>query len=400
MQSAKYITETLQTPVYGCYDVVIVGAGPAGCGMALACGRSGLKTLLIEKFNCLGGAWTTGFMNPMFDYENKDGVVRELVDALKDAGEWGGFWNQSFNYEYMKHILDQKMVEAGVEVLCGTTFSRALVGSDKTVTGIVAENIGGRFAVHARMVADCTGDGSVAASAGCPFELGENGDYTACQAMTLMFLVGNIPEKYRDGLMLFEKLDAVYRIEGKELPFKVPYLIPCPNSHFAVVQFTHMYDYNPLNAADLTKALMEGRGQIIDAFEFLTRHDEEFKDLELITSSSMLGVRESRRIIGEYTVTVDDLINGSRFDDAVADVCFNVDLHTKGNKGQRCFSVKPYQIPLRALIPKGYRGIITAGRCISGTREAMASYRVTGDCCQMGEKAGYAIAKMLREQSN
>lgn len=391
------IKEALTTPVFGKYDAVVVGAGPAGCGAALALGRSGLKTLLIERFNCLGGAWTTGLMNPFFDFENKSGIVAEIVAELTEKGQFGGFWNKSFNYEYMKWILEKKMSEANVEILYNTTFSRTLI-EGKKVYGIVAENISGRFAVLAKTVVDCTGDGNVAASAGCPFELGVDGDFKECQAMTLMFLVGNIPEKYRDGLMIYEKLAAVYKKGGKEIPFKVPYLIPVPNSHFGVVQFTHMYEHDPLNAKALTNAIMEGRQQIMDAFEFLTKYDKEFENLELITSSSVLGVRESRRIIGEYYITEEDILYGAKFDDAVAYVTFGADLHTKSNKGQRCFKVQPYNIPMRALIPKGYDGIVVAGRCISGSREAMASYRVTGDCAQMGESAGYYIAEAIKHK--
>ena len=390
------INENLTTKVLGEYDAVVVGAGPAGCGAALALGRAGMKTLLIEKFNCLGGAWTTGFMNPFFDCHSKTGIVHELVEELKSAGHFGGFWDISFNYEYMKFFLEKKLQEANVEILYNTTFSRTLI-DEKRVYGIVAENIEGRFAVLAKTVFDCTGDGNVAASAGCPFELGVDGDYKECQAMTLMFLVGNIPEKYKDGLMIYEKLNAVYEKGGKQIPFRVPYLIPVPNSHFGVIQFTHMYEYDPLNAKALTRATMEGRQQLIDAFEFLTKYDEEFKDLELITSSSVLGVRESRRILGEYRMSTDDILTGASFDDAVAYVTFGADLHTKSNKGQNCFQVQPYQIPLRALIPQGYKGIVVAGRCISGSREAMASYRVTGNCAQMGENAGYYVAEAIKQ---
>jgi len=387
-----FINENLTTPIRGNYDAIVVGSGPAGCGAAIALGRSGLKTLIIEKYNCLGGAWTTGFMNPFFDCGPKAGFVEELVVSLKNKNQFGGFWNISFNYEYMKNILEEKMKEANVEILYNTTFSRTLIEGNR-VCGIVAENIEGRFAALAKTVVDCTGDGAVAASAGCPFELGDNGDYTKCQPMTLMFLVGNIPEKYKDGLMLFEKLKAVYDIIGKEIPFTMPFLIPVPNTRFGVIQFTHMYDYNPINAKDLTDATIEGRQQIIDAFEALTKYDEEFKDLELITSSSMLGVRESRRIIGEYRMTDEDVLNGNRFDDAVALATSSSDNHTKSNLGQRCYKTKPYNVPIRALIPKGYKGIVVAGRCISGSQIAMASYRITGNCAQMGENAGYYIAE-------
>ena len=395
----KYIEENLKTPIFGQYDVVVIGAGPAGCGAALSAARCGMKTIIIEKYNCLGGAWTTGFMNPLFDGLNKTGIINELITALKDAGQWGGFRNISFNYEYMKHILEEKMLDAGVEILYNTTFSNTIV-ENKVVKGVIAENISGRCAYIGKFVIDCTGDGSVAASAGCEFEIGENGDYKECQAMTLMFLVGNIPEKYKDGLRLYEKLNAAYEKAGKEIPFKVPFLIPAPDSKFAVVQFTHMYEYNPLDASDITKATIEGRKQIIEGFEYLTKYDDEFKELELITSSSMLGVRESRRIIGEYTVTTEDILNGSKFDNAVAYVTFGADLHTKSNKAQHCFKVEPYNIPLTALIPKGYECIVVAGRCISGTREAMASYRVTGNCCQMGENVGLAVSEAVTRGIN
>lgn len=395
----EFINETLKTPINGEYDVIVVGGGPAGACAAICAARSGMRTVLIERFNCLGGGWTTGFINPFFDYEDKCGIVNELVSDLRASGNWGGFWNKSFNYEYMKYLLETKAKDAGVELLYNTVFSHTICDGN-TVKGVIANNINGRFALMSRVVIDATGDGAVAASAGCPFEIGEDGDPHACQAMTLMFLVGSIPEKYRDGLRLYEKLNAVYEKAGKVLPFKVPYLIPIPGTHFGVVQFTHMYDYNPLENSDITAATIEGRRQIIESFELLTKHDPEFAELELITSANVLGVRESRRIICEYTLTLEDILEGREFDDAVARVTFGADLHTKSNKGQKCFAVKPYQIPLRALIPKGYEGLLVAGRCISGDRNALASYRVTGNCAQMGENLGYAISEAIKSNIN
>ncbi len=392
----EYITETLHTPICGTYDVIVAGAGPAGVGAALACARAGLKTLLFDRFNCLGGAWTTGFMNPFFDYQNKDGIVAELVGELKAQNQWGGFWDMSFHYETMKHMLDQKLTEAGADVLFNTQFVRTLTDGS-TITGVVTENIEGRQAWRAKVVFDCTGDGNVAADAGCAFHLGseENG-YRDCQAMTLMFLVGNIPPKYKDGLMLGPILEAVYEKAGLEIPFKVPYLIPIPHATFGVVQFTHMYEYDPLSAEAITKATMEGRRQMMEAFGLLKAYDPDFADLELIASSATLGVRESRRIVGDYTLCAEDLLNGQQFDDGVANVTFGVDIHSKSGKAQECHGVRPYQIPFRSLLPKGYDGIVVAGRCISGDRESMASYRVTGNCCQMGENAGKIVAYALR----
>lgn len=397
----SFIEEKLATEIAGEYDAIVVGAGPAGCGAALTAARCGLKTLLVERFNAPGGMWTAGFMNPLFDYENKDGVVLELRKELKKSGSWGGFWDQSFNYEYMKSILDRKLSEAGVDALYNTWFSKAIC-EKKNVTGVIVENCSGRKAYMSKYVFDCSGDGAVAADAGCRFLIGddENGDVSKCQAMTLMFLVGNIPEKYKDGLMLGPIMDKAYESRGMTAPFHVPYLIPVPGSHFGVVQFTHMYENDPLDIDDINRATIEGRRQMIEGFEALKAYDPDFSDLELVASSPTLGIRESRRICGEYVLNGNDLINGSKFDDRVATATFNVDIHPSENQAQVCYPVKPYDIPLRSLIPEGYNGIVVAGKCISGTHEAMASYRVTGNCCQMGENLAYAVAYAIRNRLN
>ena len=391
----QYLEETFQTPIVGEYDVIVVGAGPAGCGAALSCARSGMKTLLLERMNALGGMWTMGFMNPLFDGENKSGILAELIAALREKGQWGGFRNISFNNEYMKCILDEKMREAGVEIRFNTLFCRTLI-EGKTVRGVVTQSALGRQAYLGKMIFDCTGDGNVAADAGCAYRIGEPEDPRACQPMTLMFLVGNIPEKYREGIMLGPMLDACYQRVGKVSPFRNPYLIPVPRSRFGVVQFTHMYDYDPLSPAEVAAATVEGRRQMLEAYELLTSQVPDFRELDLIASAPVLGVRESRRIVGEYTLTLEDLMEGRDFEDGICPVTFNIDIHTNHDSAQDCRDVRPYRIPLRCLIPQGYDGILVAGRCISGTREAMASYRVTGDCCEMGDNAGRVVSYALR----
>ncbi len=387
------IKEAFETKIHGEYDFAIMGGGPAGCGFAIAAARAGAKCILVEKFNCLGGMWTSGYVNPLFNYENKDGILREIIEELKEAGAWGGFWGKSFNYEYLKYILDRKLCDAGVEVMLNTSFSKAIT-EEKTFKGVICENIDGRFAILAKNIIDCTGDASVAANGGCRFELGENGDHTKCQAMTLMFLVGNVPSEYESGALIRDELQEVYDKEGVNIPFTMPYLITIPGSRFGVIQFTHMYDYDPLSQKDVNRATVEGRRQMIEMYELLTKYNKTFKDLELISSAPALGIRESRRIIGEYTLTADDIINGAQFEDAVANCTFHVDIHAKSNNGQITHGIKPYQVPIRSLIPKGYKGIYVIGKAISGDRMAMASYRVTGNCFEMGEKAAEKIASV------
>lgn len=385
------INESLSTPIIGEYDMIITGGGPSGCGVALSAAREGLKVLLIEKSSALGGMWANGFMNPLFDYENKDGIMHEIVCELQSRNQWGGFWDKSFHNEYMKLILDEKMNQAGVTVLYNSLFSRAIV-SEGSVRAIIVENIDGRNAYTATYYVDCTGDGNLAASCGCKYDIGVDNDIKQCQGMTLMFLVGNIPPKYQKGLMIGDILDECYRKEKKEAPFHMPYLIPTPNATFGVVQFTHMYDYNPLSQTDVDHAIIEGRRQMIEAMELLKKHSEDFKDLELICSAPALGIRESRRIICDYTLSLDDVTLGSQFDDAICTVTFGIDIHTKSGKTQDCRKVQAYHIPFRSCIPVDFDNLIVAGRCISGTHEAMASYRVTGNCCKMGDSIGKIVA--------
>ena len=393
----KTINETLVTPVGGTYDVIVCGGGPAGVCAAVSAGRQGARVLLLERMNCLGGMWTSGFVNPLFDQENKGGLIREIVNRLEEKQAWGGFRNISFHYEYMKSVLDTMCSEAGVEVLFNTAFARALTENGR-VTGVVAEHIGGRVAYLAKTVIDCTGDAAVAACAGADYDMGD--DKGDCQAITLMFLLSNIPEKYNvtEGLMMADAIEKAFakQGQGKQTPFAFPVLIPIPSSRFANVQMTHMYQVNPLCPNDIARALYEGRQQMLEVVEALKAFDPDFKDTDLVFSAPSLGVRESRRIKGEYTLTLDDLISGATFSDAIAFSAFNIDIHRSEDTGQNLLVVPRYEIPYRCLIPKGIEGLLVAGRSISGTHEAMASYRVTGPCAQMGEAAGYACAQSAK----
>lgn len=392
----EFMKEQLTTPVAGRFDVIVVGGGPAGSCAAIAAARRGAKTLLIERQNCLGGMWTSGFINPIFDHENKNGIMRELINELDEKGFWGGFWNESMNYEHMKHLLEQKCVEAGVKLLFQTSFSKAVMEGN-TITGVICESVSGRKAYFADFVVDCSGDALCAISAGANV-VKENGETR--QAMTLMFLVGNVPQAYRNGALLKDIFIAMFKKAGKPLPFNMPYLITSPNSRFGAIQYTHMYGLDPFSAEDLTAAAIEGRRQMIEAVELLKRYDAAFSDLDLICSSQVMGVRESVQVVGEYTLTADDLLSGASFPDGITKAAFNIDIHTQSNLGQDVRSVKPYEIPFRCLIPKGIHHLLVAGKTISGTHEAMASFRVTANCAAMGEAAGIAASHCAKHRTD
>lgn len=388
----KTIRENIETAVLGKYDVIVVGGGPAGVSAAISAARRGASVLLTEKMNCLGGMWTSGLVNPVFDFNDKGGILLEIINDLKAKNAWGGFWGKCFNYEYMKSLLETKCLEAGVDVL----YESICVGVMKEgsrVTGVILQNIEGRCAYESSIVIDASGDGFVCDMAGAKWDFGDTDGNV--QAATLMFLVGGVPEKYRDGLQIYALLKAAFdrQNEGREPVFNMPYLITVPNTDIAVIQMAHMCAKDCLTSKGKTEMVIEGRKQALEAFEALRYFDPDFKSLCIISSAPALGVRESRRIVCEYCITDNDLMEGSKFDDAVTSCSFYVDIHPDGkNPVQTVIKTKPYHIPYRSLVPKGLEGILVAGRTISGTHLAMASFRVTGTCSAMGEAAGKAAA--------
>lgn len=379
------------------YDVIITGAGPSGVSAAISAGRLGAKVLLIEQENCLGGMWTSGFMNPLFDYKRKDGLIIEIIKKLKEKDSWGGMWNASFTFETMKSILEEMCLQANVDILFETKYI-GCKSEEKEVKEVYVSNIEGITSYSAKYFIDASGDASLAYDAGVKCFVGENEDYKTCQAMTLMFLVSGVPEKYKEGKIIFEAVEKAFEKEGKghKLNFDKPFIIPAPGKDFANVQLTHMKGYNPLSQKDRTKAIIDGRNQLMTVFEALKKYDDDFKNLSLVSSAPLLGVRESRRIEGEYTINENDLMNGSKFDDGITTVTFNVDIHPAAGEEQDCREVTPYQIPFRSMIPKGFKNLLVCGRTISGTHIAMASYRVTGNCSAMGEACGKAIAYAVK----
>ena len=377
------------------YDIIICGGGPSGVSAAISAGRKGMKVLLIEKQNSLGGMWTNGYVCPLFDVEQNTPIINEIVDDLKATENWGGFIGKSFNFEFMKYYLEKKCIEAKVDLLYDTSFLE--IEKQNIGWKISANNIEGLNFYQCKICIDATGDAAVASKAGAQWHIGET-DYKQCQAMTLMFLIGNLPEDFNAMKNCYSHLETAYSNAGipvEKIPFKVPYIISIPNTKFAVVQLTHMYGHDPLDAKSRTEAVIEGRKQIIEVFSILKNYHPDFKDIELITSAPLLGVRESRRIVGEYELTVDDALNGSKFDDATASCHFNMDVHSADTNGQKCTHIKRFDVPFRSFIPKGLENFLVIGRCISGDHQVMAAYRVTGDCSAMGDCAGNAAANAI-----
>jgi hypothetical protein len=307
----------------------------------------------------------------------------------------------------MTRLLETMMSEARVEFWYHTLMTDAIVEQGR-VRGVIVESKAGREAVLAKVVVDCTGDGDVAARAGVPYELGRMAD-GLLQPMTLMFEI--------DGLGGYEQKDKphtydemVKAIEENKLSVQLPFgrvnytpaiiLMPRPGS--AVVQATHVYRLNGLNPRDVTRGIVDARKQARDLVEVM-RHMPGLENVRLLRTAPTLGIRETRRIQGHYRLTMEDLEAGRRFEDAVTFCAFGVDIHEPapgaGVPSGHGAKMKPYEIPYRCLLPQGVENLLVAGRCISGSHEAHASYRVTGVCMALGQAAGLAAAWAAREPS-
>lgn len=384
-QKMQYITEMLHTPISGSYDVIVCGGGPSGVGAAVTSARKGLKTLLIERYGFLGGMWTAALVNPFFDTEHKDGLVREIVDELKGAGAFGAFRDITFDYETLKQLLDRKVREAGADILFHTYISKPYM-EDGRVSGIVVENKGGRQCFQAKVVIDCTGDGDVAAAAGAAFIYGDGAG--RAQDMTTMFLLGNVSYLQEEPQELYHMMKKACdeNDTGYNIDFDKPYVIKLPIGNYAVVQLVHIRGVNALDPFALSKAETDGRQKASEAFRLFKKYIPEFKNADLIMTAPQIGIRETRHIVGEEMLTGKDIYNGG-CDGQRGDfsVYFNVDIHN--GEEQEVKAVQPYRIPYGCLRPKGIKGLLVAGRCISADYEAHASFRVTGNCVAIGEMA-------------
>jgi len=387
------------TPVAADVDVLVVGGGPAGVGAALAAGREGAKVLLLERHAMLGGMWTAGMVNPFFDFRRKGWLVAELIQRLEAEGAWRPHPSRStFDYETMVRVLETMMAEAGAEFWYHVLMTDTIV-EDGRVRGVIVESKAGREAVLARVVVDCTGDGDVAVRAGVPYELGRPLD-GLMQPMTLMFEVDGTGD-YVQGAGTYDAMVKAIRENNLDvkLPFgrvrNAPAIILLPHPGTAIVQATHVYRLNALDPRQLTRGIVAARLQARD----LTRVMQCMPGLEnvrLVHTAPTIGVRETRRIRGLYRLDLADLQAGRRFEDAVTFCTFSVDVHEPapgaGVPSGDGIPIKPYEVPYRCLLPEGVDGLLVAGRCISGSHEAHASYRVTGNCMALGQAAGLAAA--------
>lgn len=424
---SSFLTEPIKpTPVIEQADIVVCGGGPAGVAAALGAARMqqqlGQKpnVRLLEVHGQLGGVWTTGLLSWIIDAGNKHGVMAEVIEKINakraELGEAPPVKTGCpYDVEQMKLLIEQLCVKAGVKVLLHTRVVGAMVNDNKQLTHVLIENKTGRQAIAAKVFIDCTGDGDLAAQAGCACEYGrpDPNDPSKIQAQpfSMLCLLTGLdrddakPYHEREGVAWGtpkDNLRAAMQAGGADPSYGKPTLFEIYPDLFAMMA-NHEYGFSGLNAQDISDATIQSRKEVHELVEALRKQGGCWQKLRIVATASQIGVRESRRPKGIYTLTVDDLVEGRCFDDAVCKCTFGIDVHatSKSNAGggieaKPVSRTQPYDIPYRSLVSAEIDGLLFAGRCISGDFFAHSSYRVTGNSVALGEGAGAAAAVAVK----
>lgn len=368
-------------------DVVVAGGGTAGCAAAIAAARRGHRVLLVEEGNCLGGVSTAGGVNEWF--ASLDGLGDIFAQVITQLEHYSARFGQFYNPEYLKIIWQLMTEAAGVEIL----FHASVVGAtvdDRQVTSVTVVSCSQFIEVNAKFFIDTTGEGDLAALADVPFEMGDPvTGHTLHMSLTCLLQDTGQPVKpyLPPGLIPIEQLEDWPGLHTYHL---------LPDGR-VYCNMTKVMEEDPTDPFSLSRAELEARRQLARTVHYLQRH--QYTTYTLVSSGAKIGIREGRRITGDYVISEADITGGRTRDyyDGVAVATCQIDFHSlteAGDSGRRQ-RVEPYAIPLRSLIASGLTNLMMAGKCASGDQVAQSSFRMTPTCCAMGQAAGTAVSLAL-----
>lgn len=421
-----------EIPVAAEVDVLVLGSGPAGVSAAITAGREGMRTLLVEACGNVGGIATEGLMSH-WTGNTRGGIYEEILDrsgsaerAEQESDSFNGDERQIINPERLKTVFLDMLAEAGVGLRLYTMASEPIMEGN-TIRGVILQSKNGREAVLAKIIIDATGDGDIAARAGVPYHLGREGD-GKMQPATIMFKVAGVdvergvfPGSFEEHLMIPAKDIPLLRESGQEPEeesFDIQALgehnLPKPSGHVLLYRttlpgvvtcnMTNCIGIDGTKAEDLTRATYVCRKQMDIIENFLRKYVPGFENCYIISSASLVGIRETRHFEGEETITEQDILDARVFDNwVVTKASFNFDVHNMTGNGldetgvQKNFRQKKgYTIPYGCFVPKKVDNLYLAGRNISGTHMAHSNFRVMPICANMGEAVGVAASLCIK----
>ncbi|TCC87324.1 FAD-dependent oxidoreductase [Pedobacter frigiditerrae] len=421
-----------ELPIRASVDVLVVGGGPSGLIAAQAAAEDGLNVTLIDSRSFVGGNLTIGL--PILGFLGQKGnqiikgLPQKFIDKLKERNAASEHrpcpLHMSLTLveqEAVKTVGLEMLNEAGVNVLLYVFFAGVVMEGD-VIKGVIIESKSGREVILAKTVIDCTGDGDVAFRAGVECEYGN--DKGGVQPPTLMFCLGGVDtEKLRTSIAeeprtyLTDFIPAEYfgqnnqfivvgmrslmekaREDGFELPVERTIIITGLREGEVWINMTRVNGVNGTDPGSLTFGEIEGRRQIEDIQRYLIEYVPGFAQAYFTKMAPFIGIRETRRIVGKYVLTADDILGCKRFEDSIAVASYPLDIHhPEGGGCTLTWCGDSYDIPYRSLLPEKIENLIVAGRCISTTHEAMSAIRVMAPCMAMGEAAGRAAKMAVRE---
>lgn len=421
-------------------DVLVVGGGPAGIGAALGAASCGVKVILVERYGFLGGNATAALVMPLMSFHTQKpqlrkeenttllptdhgegnpviaGVLKSFLERLIKAG--GAMtpslktgYTVPFDPEIFKFIALDMLDEAGVHFLFHA-FASDVIIHHNTLKSVIFETKSGPIVIHARTVVDCTGDGDIAAYSGAPFDIGREQDHLV-QPMTLMFRMNEFkrssfenyikehPNQWKGVHGLWDFIQQATAKGELHLPREDILFFATPHEQEVSVNSTRVIRVLGTDIWDLSYAEWQSRLQMKQIVSFLRRYVPGFEESYIVQSGVQIGVRETRRIRGDYQLNVEDILNARRFPDAIARSTYPVDIHNPKGTGTILKKIPNgdfYEIPLRCLIPQKIDHLLVAGRCISGTHEAHSSYRVMPVSVATGQAAGVCAGISVKTQ--
>lgn len=406
-------------PVSRTVDTLVVGGGPAGIAAAIASARSGARTLLVEQRGYLGGMGTAALVPAFCPYTDGEkpiirGIGLQLLEKMKTSASesFAEAYGEQLDWvpidvEVLKRVYDDAVLESGAELLFHTIVPQVVVENGR-IEGVLAANKSGLSLLKATSYIDATGDADLAAMAGVPFLKG--GEAGELQPGTMCYLLAGADRREFEEYMkesgdtgqiplAVQKAQQAGDLpEGRKKVSGFAWI----SSSVVGVNFGHVFGIDGTKAEDLTYGAIEGRKVVARQIEFLKKYVPGFRHIHLVHTGDQIGIRETRRIQGDYTLTAEDFLEARSFEDDIARNAYYIDIHLANAAGKMTITHLPkgksHGVPFRVMLPQNVDNLIVAGRSVSSDRAVQGSLRVMPNCFAMGEAAGAAAAYANRCQ--